>query len=1009
MRVSSQPNKARASWTASARERGNYVLFAIGVLVAVLGLARWSFWPLTLEDGELSPPGTTAALEVLVSFRAETLGVAHDAGPRQVPEAGARSEPTPAEARVLEGATVRVYAESPDRRFALVGSGTTDADGSVSLRLAPGPLWVLAEGPGTSRVSRRVVLREASRTRLLVTSARSLAVKVLDDERSPISGATVLVDDSDALPFGALTAADGVATFDRLGKGPYRVRVYARGFEAVERVGVSADLEIVLRKLGGLGVSVVDRTGTPVPEAEVYIVGSSLWPARRLLTDAEGKANLGGLLTGVYDLRARKGSLVSAVQSGVRLERGQRREVQLALGAGRYVRVRVTSDKPLSRPIANASVVLAEFGLSPFPMTARTNDDGSASIGPLSPGPAFLSVRAKGYVGRGAIPVDESSNEPMHIVLMKGGRLDGKVVDENGHAIAGARVEVIGLDTDGQPIAETPLLAAYRDAHFDFAMKPLPLIPAGELGVTVGHVPYVTEAGGGNTSFTDLPDDYQPWISDVEGRFSAHPVPPGRVRALVRHPAYVEGLSETVVLGPGGEQEVVVVLAEGGRLIGRVVDERGFPVANVRVVVAATSGSFERSLQSESDGMFRLSAVPRQISVSLARADAPTRFVWRETLVVTPGEEREREFVLPAQREDLDWKVVDEDDEPIDLAQVTVLSLQPEVPLRQTQFTREDGQVKIEDASGLSLRVNVRAPGFIPISEQLAKAPEERVIRLQRGVRVVGKVTAVRGHVEVAGARVTVVSGTHKDGTVTNARGAFEFEQVPKGRVTFEVSHDDYADATVEVRVEDTGRADRAFELPPIVLAEGAQLSGVVVDAEGEPVAGARVATQFMGTYLSRGSLPRGSVTSDDEGRFTLRGVAPGSVTVHAVSPAKGRGALQVLVEAGDELDDLTLELSEEAPEEVLPDRGGFAVTFGERDEAGGVAVVIVDVAPESEAERAGLEAGDILLSVDGQRVRSMGAARRATSGRSGTDVVVRVLRGAREQSYRVRREALSR
>ncbi len=1003
MRVSEKTTRVSRRWISSAQHHAGFALLVVGLVVLVLGSVRWASWPLAVQGSATEDDRRYADLEVVVVRG----GRARDA------DAGG-SSPSGAAASTREvgpvvGAAVRVFTESDDRVFALVATSTTGEDGRVVLRLPVGPLWVLAEAPGASRVSRRVEFEVSSDVRLVLSDARAISVQVLDDQGAGIEGATVLVNDADSLPFGGLTANDGIALFERLGVGPYRLRIFAKGFEAAEKLGVVGDVDVVLRKLGGLGVRVVDADGKPVSEAEIYIVGSSLWPARRLETDASGSAELGGLLTGVYDLRARKGSLVSAVQSGVRLERGQRREVELKLGPGRFVRVKVTGEKPLSRPVANASVVLAEFGLSPFPMTARTNVEGLTTIGPLSPGPAFLSVRAKGYVGRGAIPVDDALNEPIHVVSMKGGRLKGRVVDEYGHAIAGARVEVIGLDTDGLPIAETPLLAAYRDAHFDFAMRPLPLIPAGELGVTVGHVPYVNETGESLAGFAELPEDYEPWISDVEGRFSAHPVPPGKVRALVRHPAYVEGLSETVVLGPGGEQEVEVVLSEGGRLLGRVVDERGFPVPNVRVVVAATSGSFERSMQSEADGMFRLAAVPQHVTVSLARPEAPTRFVWKERFDLRAGQEREHEFVLPNPRDALTWRVVDEDDDPIDLAQVTVLSLLPEVPLRQTQFSRENGEVLIDDAAGLSLQVNVRAPGFVPFAEQLSKAPREREIRLVRGVRVAGKVTAVRGHVDVAGARVTVVSEGYKDSTVTNARGSFEFDQVPRGQVIFEVAHDDYAGLRLSTRVEATGRADRAFELDPFDLQEGATLSGTVVDAEGEVVARARVATEFMGSHLSQGSLPLGMVTTDDEGRFKLRGVAPGNVEIFAFSTTRGRGSLQVAVLPGDVLEDLSVELSAYEADEITPDQGGFAVTFGERDDADSVVVVLVAVSPESEAQRAGLQAGDVLVSVDGSRVRSMRAARRATNGRAGTDVVVEVRRHGSEQRFRVRREALSR
>lgn len=967
-----------------------------------VGVARWTSWPLAIQTAPAPSVGVTVQVEVTrrASGATESGSLAADAG----------SAAPPTSPAVVPNARVIVFSETTERKFREVARGRTGEGGTVFLAGVPeGPAWVLAEGKDSSRVSRRVVVSPNQRIQLELDTAHALGVTVLDDQGAPIHEATALVRDADTLPFGALTDAAGKASFDRLGGGKYRLEVYARGFEAAQRSGVDADIQITLRRLGGLGVSVVDGAGEAVEEAEVYIVGSSLWPARRLQTDKQGKADLPGLLSGIYDLRARKGGRVSAVASGIRLDRGEHRHVELRLGVGRFVPLRVKGEKPESLPIENAAVVVAEFGLSPFPLTARTNSRGHASVGPLAPGPAFVSVRAEGYVGRGAIPVPESPSEPLQVVLMRGATLNGSAVDQHGHAVAGARVEIIGFDTDGLPIAETPLIAAYRDTHFDFAMKPMPLIPAGELGVTVGHIPYVNEAQNSG-GWTELPTDYRPWISDVEGRFKAHPVPPGRVRALVRHPAYVESLSEIVELGPGGEREVTVVLLEGGRLIGRVVDERGQPVGGARVVVASTHGAYERSLLSERDGMFRLAAVPHDVSVSLARAEDPTRFVWRGPVALKDGQEREIEFTLPNEREALAWRVVDSDDQPIDLAQVTLLSLSAEVPLRITRFTTEQGEIDLADAAGLELRVAVRAPGFVPISEQVRSAPAERVIVMQRGVRVEGRVTAVRGRVDVAGARVTLITDLRKDSTLSNSRGVFEFDQVPTGIATLRVAHDEYAGIEKRIKVERTGRRDRAFELEPIDLEPGATVSGVVLDAEGEPVARARVAVGFVASVLARGSLPAGTVITDEEGRFVLRGVGSGVHQVSAVGPDQRRGAERLDIEQGATVEGVTIELGEaDEPEVIGPHAGGLAVSFGERDEPQGTRVVIVDVSAESEAERAGLQRGDVLSKVDGASVHSMRGAREKTNGKAGTDVVLVVVRRERRLSFRVRREALSR
>ncbi len=71
----------------------------------------------------------------------------------------------------------------------------------------------------------------------------------------------------------------------------------------------------------------------------------------------------------------------------------------------------------------------------------------------------------------------------------------------------------------------------------------------------------------------------------------------------------------------------------------------------------------------------------------------------------------EVELTLPAPRDAVRIVVTDEDGQPIELAEVNALSLDPAVPLRSTLFTDQAGEAMLDDALGLALRVTVRAPG----------------------------------------------------------------------------------------------------------------------------------------------------------------------------------------------------------------------------------------------------------------------------------------------------------
>jgi membrane-associated protease RseP (regulator of RpoE activity) len=228
---------------------------------------------------------------------------------------------------------------------------------------------------------------------------------------------------------------------------------------------------------------------------------------------------------------------------------------------------------------------------------------------------------------------------------------------------------------------------------------------------------------------------------------------------------------------------------------------------------------------------------------------------------------------------------------------------------------------------------------------------------------------------------------------------------VAPGKVRIRVEHDEYATGDMSAVVEAPNREDRAFELPVVDLADAVSLSGVVLDAEGHAVAGARVAVEFLGVYVPRGAEPAGSVRTDAEGRFTLNRVASGNVTVFAMAAGRGRGELKVNVEAGRDVTDLELKLDASgAAEQVGP--SGVAVTLGVRGAEG--RLWIVHVAPNSEAERGGLSAGDEILSLDGERVTTLTDARERLSGQAGTDVVVGVSRRGATHDFRVRREDLA-
>ncbi len=921
------------------------------------------------------------------------------------------------EGKGLGGAQLRLYWER-EQRYYDAGRGTTDPDGQGVIERVPrGSLWVLADADGYARASTQVVVEGGTReVTLSLVPARTLEVKVTDEQHAPLTDATVLVSGSDPLPFGALTDAQGRAALGRLGAPPYTVKASAPGYESITRLGVSGSVEIALRRLGSIVVHVKHLDGKPAAGASVEIGGATLWPARSTRADAAGTCKISGLLAGSYDLRASQGDSVSRVLIGLMLERGQDQELTLTLEPGRFVTALVTDGSgPNPHLVPDADVVLAEEGLSTFPLRGRSGSDGKVRLGPISDGPATLSGRARDFVGSAVVAVPEQPTEPVRLALLRGGALSGEVVDARGFPIGGASIEVVGSDSSGLPIAETPQLLRFRRSHFSWALAgPPALISAGELGVMPGAIPPIPgsnaalQASAHDTlSPLDAETDVVPWISDSGGRFRATPVTPGVVRALVRHPDFVEGVSEAVTLTPGGEAHVKLTLLRGGSLEGRVKDERDQPIEGAEVEVLAEHGTFQRSTVTASDGAFAFSALPHDVVVNVRRHDNPTRVAKRVPLTVEEGERRTVEITLPALRDSLAISVTDENDAPLELAEINVLSLDPAAPLRSTAFSDARGKVELADAQGLALRISVQAPGFAR-SVRVVTAEQTKaalVLKLTPGALVEGRVTALRGRRGVEGALVTLsFQGLRKTAT-TDADGRYRIADVAIGAVRLRVSHPDFAEAELGSNVDNPGRRDRAFELAPIDLQEAGSVEGEVVDERGDPVAGARVAVGRAPSYVPAGSLPRGVAVTDARGAFSLQGLPSGPTTVDAFSPDRGRGSTTVEVRENRTQSGLRITLRASGGEQDPFAPGGVAVMLGERGAADSLEVVVVSVSDNSEAERAGLQAGDVVLAINDEKPRSMHDARVKLSGPLQSDVVLSVSRSGTVQRLSILRE----
>ncbi len=897
----------------------------------------------------------------------------------------------------------------------LVADTKTDAGGHALLHSGAGEHWILADADGFSRSSAMVLLVPGTRhLDLAMSPEHVLAVRVNDERGEAIGAAEVECVGGDPVPVGARTDEKGLATLHRLGVAPWVVRVRAPGFGEIERRGIveGQELVIVLHKLGSLHVIVLGEGERPESGATVQISSATLWPSRRSETGKDGSVSIAGLAEGAYALRASKGGHASETELAVSLERGAEKEVTLRLRQGALLAVRVVEGDTDRTPVRGAEVILAEGGLSAFPIEGTTGKDGKVVLGPVSPTTAVIvTARGLGWVSK-SVSVDPSVSASVEIALARAGTVEGRVVDSRGFPVAGATLVVVGTDFQGGPVDDDPRRDGFRSSHFQSALAgSVPLVPAGELGVMPGPVPPIPHTAFREPLSTGAlaveGPSHPPWVTKGDGTFELSPVSPGRVRVVVRHPEFVEAESEIISLAPGMKARVEVEMHGGGSLEGHVVDARGRPVPHARVTLLATRGSMERSIRAGTDGSFAFASVPSELTLLVARGDDPLQIDARVEVTIPEGKSKEITVTLPEARPPLLVVVTDDREYPLSNVQISVVSLDPSSQLRATVFTDSRGEAQVPGARGILLSLEVRAPGHATTKMRVSGGLERALVRLVPGESLRGEVRDAHGR-PVGAADVSISADIGVRHVRTDKKGLFAASDVAPGRVTIVVNAEGFASAT---RSADVGATNgrRGTDVPVFELEDEAVVEGTVVDAKGDPIAGARVAKDSVPVFLASGAGAR-SFASDAKGRFRLGSLPEGEIVVEVYVPDVGRTQVRgVHVRRGRSTDLGKIVVSgDKESRKGAASRGGVAITLGE---TGGDVhdVVVVHVAEGSEAERAGLAPGDLLSEVGGRAVHAIEEARGLLGGAVGDDVLVRVKRGELSLVVRIAREEVRR
>lgn len=415
-------------------------------------------------------------------------------------------------------------------------------------------------------------------------------------------------------------------------------------------------------------------------------------------TNASGMFTLTGLPAGTYYLRTSNnqgfidelfdnipcsGFCGNAVGTPIVLTTGGSQTANMSLAPGGKIggRVTNTNGQPLGHTSSEPVSVSIYNGAGSFITSANTNDAGNylTSVG-LPAGTYFARVNATGYIGElydnvlctncfvtGGAPITVSAGATttgIDFSLAQGGRVTGRIVDNNGNGIEGVRVNLTDVATNmsggsgttaasgvysvfgvptGTYVAKTSNSVGFIDEIYnDIKCTTCNVATTGQplavtAGQTVADINFGLDRGGRisgrvtNASSTNLSgvsvgvyDSLNRFVTSTvtnfDGTYATGGLVPGQyfVRTTFNNYGLVNELYNDLpclscMAGAGTpvvidttetEGNINFSLAAGGSITGRVADAGDAPLSNVRVDIYDGNNSFVGGTSTSSNGTY---------------------------------------------------------------------------------------------------------------------------------------------------------------------------------------------------------------------------------------------------------------------------------------------------------------------------------------------------------------------------------------------------------------------
>ena len=352
----------------------------------------------------------------------------------------------------------------------------TDAKADGTFALGPLPIGTLGIGVSAPRhATRRVEATIAGRGRTVdlgdVTLETGLVIRgqVRDREGSGIEGASVrarLRRPGERGEGEATSEADGAFVVAGLKPGTYQLTASRSGLAPAHAMAPAGGdpVDLVMEAGGEIAGRVVDADGQPAEEAFLIAEraggpGPGPGGASGAADEGEGRFVLRDVAAGRYVLQAQASGRGEASISGVRVVAGKRTAVgTLRLQGGGIVRGTVVDADGQGIP---GATVIAErdLNMQSGELTDQTGSTGAFEIRGVPAGRVSVMASHPAYASpKPSVAEVDPGKEPaaLRIVLLEGGRVEGRAVHRDGRPFASGRVRAHNLEPGEEGIWQEP-------------------------------------------------------------------------------------------------------------------------------------------------------------------------------------------------------------------------------------------------------------------------------------------------------------------------------------------------------------------------------------------------------------------------------------------------------------------------------------------------------------------------------------------------------------------------